>query len=212
MSLLHNRKFKAGNVKKRPVKKIIQVILAVFLTSFILLECLIIFNGNLNNREETDIVIILGAGLRGETPSLALLERLNSGIVYLNRYPDMKVIVSGGQGRGEDIAEALAMKRYLLENGIGEDRILIEDASTSTMENFAFSKPIIQATLGRDAKRITVVTNSFHMLRAMMLAKRNGFIPYGISAVTPPQVIIQSHVREYLALIKSYFIDRLPFS
>ncbi len=190
------------------LKKLIRIVLIIAVTSFVFLEGMIIVKGNVKSDVSTDIVIILGGGLKGETPSLSLLERLKAGLEYLERNPDAKAVVSGGQGRGEAITEAEAMKRYLLQNGIAGDRIIVEDQSTSTMENFMFTKPVVEAAVGHEVKKITVITNNFHMLRALMLAERNGFEAYGISSPTPFQVAIQSYVREYFALIKSFLLDR----
>jgi uncharacterized SAM-binding protein YcdF (DUF218 family) len=194
--------------KYNKIKRLVKVAAFIGLLSFIIIECLILFNGRSDAGQRTDYAIILGGGIRGEKVSLALEERLKTGIVYLRKYPDTKVIVSGGQGRGEFISEAEAMKRYLISKGIDGNRIICEDKSTSTMENFSFSKQILLRTDGRNIKTITVITNNFHMLRAKMLAGRNGFIPLGISGKTPLPAVPLCYVREYFALVKSFFIDR----
>ena len=84
---------------------------------------------------EKIIIIVLGAGLKGDTPSLALERRLEKAAEYMNKNGNAIAIVSGGQGKGETISEAQAMENYLLNHGIREDRIIKEDNSTSTYEN-----------------------------------------------------------------------------
>ena len=86
-----------------------------------------------------DYAIILGAKVNGEIPSLSLQYRLDAALDYAKENPHVYLILSGGQGAGEHISEAKAMKRFLVENGIQEERLLIEDMSTSTYENLLYS-------------------------------------------------------------------------
>ena len=183
-------------------------ILAIAALQFAAIEGTIIANGKSRDYKDTSYVIILGAGVWGTTISPALDERLKAGVSYLEKYPESIAIVSGGQGRGEDITEAEAMKRYLVERGIDEKRIIKEDKSTSTMENFQYSRRILKELTGRDIREISIITSNFHIFRAKMLAKRNGFTPYAISCKTPASVLVFNYFREYFALIKSFFIDR----
>jgi uncharacterized SAM-binding protein YcdF (DUF218 family) len=194
--------------RKTDHKKIIIAILIIAVLQFIAVEYLIFSKGHSDPEVKTDYLIILGAGIKGEEISPALNERLNSGLQYLGKYTDTKVIVTGGQGRGEDISEAEAMKRFLVLKGIDEDRIIVEDKATSTMENFILSKEIISEKSGENETVITFVTNSFHVMRAKMLADRNGFDAHAISAKTPAAAVLKSYFREYFALIKSFAVDR----
>jgi len=184
------------------------MLVVLSILSFTFAEVLIIYNSSSQEDVEAGYLIILGAGLRGSDITLILQERLQKGIVYLEKHPDTKVIVSGGQGFGESITEAEAMERYLISKGIDGKRVIKEDKATSTMENFTFSREILQKTEGKDINCIVVVTSDFHMLRAKLLARRVGFEPYGITCSTPISVRANSHIREYFALIKSILIDR----
>ena len=81
-------------------------------------------------------VIVLGAKVkRGAIPSKALAFRLNAALDYAKQYPDIQIIVSGGQGPDEDATEASVMKQYLIDRGFPESQIIVEDQSTSTYEN-----------------------------------------------------------------------------
>lgn len=193
--------------RKSNVKKIIAIILAVAVLQFAAIESLFVINGKSDIMKETSYLVILGAGLRGETPSPVLYERLAAGVSYLKKFPEVQVVVSGGQGRGENITEAEAMRRYLISNGIAESRILMEDRSTSTMENFKYSKSLIEQVSGKPVREITFITSNFHILRAKMLAKRNHLVSYAISCKTPVSVILPLYTREYLALFKSLAVD-----
>jgi len=190
------------------LRKSIVLIVVIFIISFAIVEVLIVANGNSDEMIETDYLIILGAGLRGERVSLTLMERLERGIEFLQQYPEAKVIVSGGQGRGESITEAEAMRRYLVGKGIDEERIIKEDKATSTMENMKYSKEILDKQGDKGTGDITIITSDFHMLRAKMLAKRNGLNPRGITCNTPIQVRVNCYIREYFAFIKSFFLDK----
>ena len=207
-------------IKKPAVRKSLCLALILGSLSFLLIEAFLILNSFSNEEAEADYLIILGAGVKGETVTPTLEERLIKGLEYLRTYPDAEAVVSGGKGPGEDITEALAMERYLVSHGIAQARIIKEENSTSTMENFRFSKDIIskreekrsgklkQGSETGDRLRVIVITNDFHMLRAKMLAKRVGFEPYGISCPTPRSVIVNSFAREYFALIKSFLLDK----
>ncbi len=122
-----------------------------------------------------DAVIVLGAGVNGEAPSLTLQTRIEAARSYLDRFPDTPAVLSGGQGGGERISEAECMRRAL-ETGERKAPLLIEDRSTSTAENFAFSRELLEAE-GFDVSRSTVavVTSDFHLYRAKLLAQRCGF-------------------------------------
>lgn len=191
-------------IKNTTLRNSMLLVASLFIISFVFIESMILLNNKSQDSIETDYLIILGAGIKGEEVSLSLKERLDKGIQYLSWYPGTEVVVSGGQGPGEKIPEAEAMKRYLVGKGIESKRILMEDKSTSTMENFKFSKALLP---DKNNLKIMIVTNDFHMLRAKMLAKRNEFYPYGITCNTPISVRINSYIREYFAFIKSFFLD-----
>lgn len=195
-------------IQNQLARKLVCVLILVSILFFAFVEALIVYNGSSQQDVEADYLIILGAGLRGSDITLVLQERLLKGIEYLEKHPEAEVIVSGGRGYGESISEAEAMERYLVSKGIGSKRIIKEDRSTSTMENFVFSKEILQKVKGKDTKRIVVITNDFHMLRAKLLARRVGFEPYGISCSTPISVKVNCYIREFFALIKSVLLDR----
>jgi uncharacterized SAM-binding protein YcdF (DUF218 family) len=142
-------------------------------------------------------VIVLGAGVNGTVPSLSLRVRLDAALDYLNEHPDMPVIVSGGQGGGEAISEAECMARYLIAHGIEESRIIREDRSTSTRENFAFSIELMVQNGIDPADAFVFVTSDYHICRAARMAG----VPwaYGVAARLP-------HGAYYTALEVNYFL------
>lgn len=150
-----------------------------------------------------EYVIVLGAKVKpGGVPSLSLKNRLEEAVKYLNKYPHVKVIVSGGQGADEDRTEASVMLKYLQDNGIDTNRILVEDQSTSTYENLLFSKELLPT----GTKRITIVSNDFHLKRAKYLAESLDFEVDVVAAETPKSVEAKLKLRERAALLKTYII------
>ena len=130
----------------------------------------------------------------GTKPSKALRKRIDKAAEYLKDNPRTKAVVSGGQGNGEDLSEARVMYDCLLNAGISKDRLMMEDKSTSTVENLKFS-----AKLTGKSARIGLISQNFHIYRAVHLARHQGFANVcGIAA--PSEWIYQPHflVREFL--------------
>ena len=188
-------------------KSIISVILVLVL-SFLIIQGLILIEGRKEDKLDVDYVIVPGARLYGEIPSPSLMERLITTLEYAQEYTEPKIIVTGGQGPGETIPEAEAMKKFLVQKGISESRIIKEDKSTSTFENLKFSRDIIETMDERESIKVLVITSDFHILRTKMLANRLGFTVYGLPAETPKVTKAKSYLREYLAIIKSFIFDK----
>lgn len=152
--------------------------------------------------EKTEAVIILGCQVRGEEPSVMLKNRLDAALEVLRETPEAVCIASGGMGDSENISEAECMRRYLIENGIADKRILTEDKSESTEENLAFSREILD-NLGI-SDNIMIVTSEFHQYRASIYAKKNGLQTGAHSAKTPVWNLLNYWVREWAALVIAY--------
>jgi uncharacterized SAM-binding protein YcdF (DUF218 family) len=157
-----------------------------------------------------DAVIILGAGVNGTRPSLTLRSRLDAALEYLEQHPEVPVVLSGGQGSGEDITEAQCMYDYLTERGVEPERLLLEENSTSTAENFAFSRPLLVAA-GVDPEEdlVAFITNDFHIYRAGLLASREDYeLAFGIPAELPWRYLeLNYYIRESFALVKTLIFD-----
>lgn len=173
---------------------------------FIFVEGIIISHGKKEPEAGADYVIVLGAQVRGTALSRALKNRLDTAYAYLIENESTKVIVSGGQGTGEDISEAEAMSRYLLSKGIDEERIIKEAQSTNTFENIRNSKEII----GNETGHIVIVTNNFHVYRAVHIAKKLKFTQVqGLGAPSDPVMKISYYVREFLAVLKDKLVGNI---
>lgn len=191
-------------------QRILCGVLAVGLFLFLTVEGLLLSRGERDNTAiPADAVIVLGAGVNGETPSLILQSRIDAAEAYLERHPDIPVVLSGGQGPGEDISEAEAMSRALKAAGVPADRLLLEDHSVSTAENFAFSKVLLQERgVDLDSAVIAVVTSDFHCFRAHLIAQRADLTVIDIPAETPWWWLTANYyVREFFALGKTLVFD-----
>ena len=156
---------------------------------------------------EDATVIILGCGVNSDgSPSAIMQERVNAGLKYLESHPDVPVIVSGGQLGGAPISEAESMKQCLIEQGIEESRIYIEDQSRTTAENLRFSTIVIKEN--QLNQNVAVVTSDFHLARACLYAKRNGLNPAPIRAYTPWYALPSYALREVYAVFDAFVLHR----
>ena len=146
-------------------------------------------------------LIVLGAGINGSEPSYMLSCRLNAALIYLQEHPQAICVVSGGQGRGEDMTEAQCMYDWLAGQGIDPERIWMEDKSTNTRENLQFSLNLIEEQTGESPEALGILSNEFHLYRAGQFARELGLQPVLIAAkTTRPGLLINYFLREIVAV------------
>lgn len=155
--------------------------------------------GHERARPGADAVLVLGCGLRNSRVSLTLRYRLDAALAYLAQSPQSVCFVSGGQGYGEAVSEAEAMRDYLLAHGLEASRIVMEAESESTYENFALSYPLIAARCGAEAK-IVYITTDFHVYRAGCIARRQGIAAQGQGAPGVWYLRLNDYMREAVAV------------
>lgn len=188
-------------VMKKRRGRICVVLIAVFL-GFCVIWCAVLsvlmVTAAAGKPEKPATVIVLGCRVNGGTPSLALRRRIEIAADYLIENPSLQVIVAGGQGPDEWITEAEAMKRVLIQKGISEDRIIMEDRSTSTLENLAFSQRLlVENGLGSS---VIIVSEGYHMYRALSIADRIGLDAQGLAAPTSLWLLPTFWVREWFGI------------
>lgn len=187
-----------------PVRLGMILFLSVCLAFFLGVEGMILKGSLTMPKEPQDYVIVLGAHVRSTGPSRALVLRLDKAYEYALEHPDTIIIVSGGQGSNEPCTESSAMKQYLAEKGIGEERILEENQSTNTRENLIFSGELIP-----EGVSVGIISNGFHICRALHLASTLGYenvsgIPARSDLATQPTNLL----REFFAVVKDFWLVR----
>lgn len=199
LSVFWNRFFQLVS-EHRVVRVIFIVIVTIAAVLAILAAVISAFMISAANRppDGNTTVIVLGCKVRGEEPSLMLRQRIMAAYRFLEKNPSAMCIVSGGQGSDELISEAESMKRVLVEQGISEDRIIMEDRSTGTDENIRFS--LEKMNEYGISGSVTIVTNDFHQLRAKLIADKYGLESYSVSARTSLWLLPTYWLREWFGV------------
>lgn len=157
---------------------------------------------------DEDVVIVLGAGIIGRQLGRNIKVRLDKALEYHRMNPDALIVVTGGQGRYEDITEAQAMYEYLAENGVPEQSIIREERATNTFENFTFSKELIEERFGTGYSAV-FITNDYHAFRASLIAKYCGFSDIGhFCGRTPVLLLVPCTLREMLGIAKHFLLEK----
>ena len=179
--------------------------LGLLCAAFALLLALMLFLVLYGRRDtasyDEDVLLVLGAGIDGEAVTPQLENRLEAAYAYHLRNPDALLVVSGGQGDGEAISEALAMERWLISRGVPADRILREEASTSTYENLTNAKALLDERSARPC-RVALVTSDYHVYRASRLAKAAGLDASHLHADAEWYALPVRMLRECAAVVK----------
>lgn len=170
---------------------------------FVVIEIRIAGQMQVTGKQGLDYVIVLGAQVYEDGPSVVLKYRLDRAVEYMEKNPDTVCIVSGGQGYNEPFPEAEGMKCYLVGQGIDAEKIVLENKSKTTKENLINSMEYIE-----DSATVGIITNDFHMHRAMQIAEKIGMEDVcGVAADSDPRYLPNNMLREFFAEIK-----RLCFS
>lgn len=153
--------------------------------------------------EDIDCILVLGAGVRNERPSAMLQDRIDGGVSLYMAGASDKIIMSGDHGR-KDYDEVNVMKNEAIEAGVPSDDVFMDHAGFSTYESLYRAKEIF------GAEKIVIVTQEYHLFRALYIARQLGIDAYGVKA-DPRRYrgAVYREVREVLArnkdLVKCVF-------
>ncbi len=182
----------------RWIKTILIIIYAAAILFFVIMGSILSSAAAKKAEYNKDVLIVLGCAVRGDKVSLTLKYRLDAALEYLEHSPDTHIIVTGGKGNDENISEARAMKDYLVARGVDPGRITMEDKSTSTWENFKFTREILDQRFP-DASA-AFVTTAFHVYRSGRVAVMNGIYADGYAAKDVWYAAPNNYMRESIAI------------
>lgn len=199
-ALLLRHMHRAGLYLPGPLKAIFLVLFGCGLAVFLLVEVMIAGGFWRGGAPQLPYIIVLGAKVNGTAPSRSLSYRIERAYTYLAENEGTVAILSGGQGKDEGISEAECMRRELVARGISEERLISEAASTNTRENIEYSGALMQG------EKAGIVTNGFHVYRAVGIARKQGLSEaVGIAADSELWLLPNHMLREFFAVVK----DRL---
>lgn len=162
-------------------KKCFQFILicmCIFLFLYIVNAISIICYSKIDDKKKADVIIVLGASTYNDKVSPVFQERLNHGIwLYQHGYAQ-KIILTGGYGKGNQHSDSFVAREYVINKGIRQTDILIEEKSTITQDNLKYAKEIMDNFAYRSA---IIVSDPLHMKRAILMAE-----DYQINAYSSP--------------------------
>lgn len=158
----------------------------------------LIKNNNLESLDDIDCILVLGCGVWGEEPSPMLRDRLEKGIELYKKGVAKKIIMSGDHGRS-DYDEVNVMKKYAIDRGVSSEDIFMDHAGFSTYESMYRAKEVF------NVKSVVIVSQEYHLYRAIYIAKNLGLNAYGVNS-EPKKYIGQFHrdIREILARNKDF--------
>jgi len=199
--------YRSGKQLPRKPLRLLRALFLICLMFFLGMECGILAGGSMPAEPGLDYIVVLGARVNGREPSGALRNRIQVAGEYLTANPDAVAVLSGGQGADEEISEAQCMFEHLTAMGVAPERLILEDRSTDTSENLRFSRALIP----EDA-RVGLVTNDFHIFRALRLAKGLGWdntsgVPVPTTLFSMPHYLM----REFIGVIYDGLRGNLTF-
>lgn len=156
-------------------------------------------------KRDKDYIVVLGSGLIEGRVTPLLAGRIRRAIQFARKQCDKTeklpvLVMSGGQGPDEPLAEARAMAQFAIDAGYDPAHVLVEDKSTNTAENMAFSKSLMDARSPGGYKAI-FSTSSYHVMRAGIYARKAGLKIDGIGAPTALYYLPNALLREFIALV-----------
>lgn len=190
----------------QPARVTALAVLGAGIACFLVVEGLIVSGFFAEGSGNLPYIVVLGAQMKENGPSVALAKRLDRAYAYLQENPDTLCVLSGGKGANEPVSEAEGMYAYLVEKGIGADRLILEDSSRNTVQNIKNSRELIPDGI----ENIGIVTSNFHVFRGVRLAKANGFSEAeGIAAPSGVYFLPNNMLREFFGVMKDWLFGNM---
>ena len=180
----------------------ITIVVASFFINIYMIEStkdMIINVDDKRNIKDVDAIVVLGCKAYDDYPSLMLQYRLNKGIEVYNEL-NSKLLLTGDHGK-KDYDEVNVMKKYVLSSGIDENDIFLDHAGFNTYDSLYRVKEVF------NAKKIVIITQKYHLYRALYIAHALNLEAYGIIADDIPykSIMLKNEIREVLSRDKNFF-------
>ena len=191
----------------RRLLRALRVLFCLALAFFLTVEGVILCGGMMEPQQGLDYIVVLGARVNGTEPSGSLRNRIQVGVEYLRDNPGTIAVLSGGQGSGEEISEARCMYENMLAAGIDPARLILEEESTDTAANLRNSRSLIP-----EGASVGLVTNNFHIFRALALARNQGWEDvHGVPVATTLFSLPHYLMREFVGVVYETVRGNLTF-
>ena len=193
--------------RHRRLLRALRILLCAALAFFLTVEGVILCGGTMEAEQGLDCIVVLGARVNGSVPSGSLRNRIRVGAEYLRDNPGTIAVLSGAQGSGEEISEARCMYDNMVAAGIDPARLILEEQSTDTAENLRNSRALIS-----EGASVGLVTNNFHIFRALALARNQGWedvrgVPVATTMLSLPHYLM----REFVGVVYETVRGNLTF-
>ncbi len=190
----------------RVVKRVFTFLLCLGLLVAGITECMIIYASLGDKQESCEYVLVLGAKVRPDGPSVSLMDRIRAAADYMEAHPGVTAIVSGGMGPDEPMTEARCMYEELVKLGVDSQRIWLEEEATSTWENLRFTLDMIEERTGQRPEKIGLLSSEYHLFRAKLFAQDSGVDAVGIPARTSRISQMINHFMREVAGVWHYIL------
>ncbi len=187
-------------MKKRILKIFIGLIVAILLI-FAWVIAKVYSQSNIDEAQNVDAIVVLGASQWNGKPSPVFKARLDQALVLYNKNLASNIILTGGIGKGEVISESLVGKNYLMEKGINDQNIFIEEISHTSLQNL---KEVVKILKEQNLKSVILVSDGFHMMRLKKMTKDLGIEYYASPAKASP--IKQNGLTEFKYAIRESLV------
>ena len=193
--------------RHRKLLRALRILLCAALIFFLAVEGVILCGGMMDAEQGLNYIVVLGARVNGSVPSGSLRNRIRVGAEYLRDNPQTIAVLSGAQGSGEEISEARCMYDNMVAAGIDPARLILEEQSTDTAENLRNSRALIP-----EGASVGLVTNNFHIFRALALARNQGWTDVrGVPVATTMLSLPHYLMREFVGVVYETLRGNLTF-
>ncbi len=158
------------NAILRAVGRLLRAVVVLMCAVIVFFCGKVIVGGVINTADRADYAIVLGLALENGEPAPDLLARLDTAREYLNKYPEARLILTGGNADESGRTEADVMRDILTERGVPQERLILEDRAQTTRENFRNIAGIVSA-----GEPVVMISSDYHMDRAVRNAAESGF-------------------------------------